>query len=43
MTESVETTKERKYAYPRRIMASYGSRELFGQWISAAFGFSVFL
>jgi len=42
MTESVETTKERKYNYPRRIMASYGSRELFGQWISAAFGFSVF-
>ncbi len=24
------------------IMASYGSRELFGQWVSAAFGFSVF-
>lgn len=42
MTESVETTKERKYTYPRLIMASYGSRELFGQWISAAFGFSVF-
>ncbi len=28
--------------YPRAIMASYGSRELFGQWISAAFGFTVF-
>jgi len=34
-------TKE-TYAYKKRIMASYGSRELFGQWISAAFGFSVF-
>ncbi|MFX1570181.1 MAG: MFS transporter [Promethearchaeota archaeon] len=28
--------------YKKRIMASYGSRELFGQWISAAFGFYVF-
>jgi len=42
MTESVEIKKERKYNYPKRIMASYGSRELFGQWISAAFGFAVF-
>lgn len=30
------------YEYPKLIMASYGSRELFGQWISAAFGFTVF-
>lgn len=28
--------------YPKYIMASYGSRELFTQWISAAFGFTVF-
>ncbi len=28
--------------YPKRIMASYGARELFGQWVAAAFGFSVF-
>jgi GPH family glycoside/pentoside/hexuronide:cation symporter len=42
LTENVETTKKRKYEYPKRIMASYGSRELFGQWISAAFGFTVF-
>ncbi len=28
--------------YKKRIMASYGARELFGQWISAAFGFYVF-
>lgn len=30
------------FEYPRRIMLSYGSRELFTQWISAAFGFTVF-
>jgi len=30
------------YEYPKWIMASYGSRELFSQWISAAFGFTVF-
>lgn len=28
--------------YPKIIIASYGSRELFGQWVSAAFGFTVF-
>ena len=37
----VEERKE-KYNYKKRIMASYGSRELTGQWIFAAFGFSVF-
>jgi len=37
-------TEERKeeYTYKKRIMASYGARELAGQWIYAAFGFSVF-
>ena len=33
---------DRKHVYPWYIMASYGSRELFGQWITAAFGFMVF-
>jgi GPH family glycoside/pentoside/hexuronide:cation symporter len=42
MIEEVESPKKRKYEYRRRTMASYGSRELFGQWISAAFGFYVF-
>jgi glycoside/pentoside/hexuronide:cation symporter, GPH family len=35
-------THKTAYEHPKRIMASYGSRELFGQWISAAFGFTVF-
>jgi GPH family glycoside/pentoside/hexuronide:cation symporter len=35
-------TGEKKYKNSRLIMASYGSRELFGQWITAAFGFTVF-
>jgi GPH family glycoside/pentoside/hexuronide:cation symporter len=34
--------KKDVFEYPRRIMLSYGSRELFTQWISAAFGFTVF-
>ena len=42
MNENLEVKDKRKYEYPKRIMASYGSRELFGQWISAAFGFTVF-
>lgn len=37
----METTAE-KFEYPKRIMLSYGSRELFQQWVSAAFGFTVF-
>ena len=37
----VEERKE-EYTYKKRIMTSYGSRELFGQWITAAFGFYVF-
>ncbi|MFX1379855.1 MAG: MFS transporter [Promethearchaeota archaeon] len=37
----LEERKE-EYTYKKRIMASYGSRELFGQWITAAFGFYVF-
>ncbi len=35
-------TGEKKYKNSMLIRASYGSRELFGQWITAAFGFSVF-
>lgn len=35
-------TKPEIYEYSKRIMLSYGSRELFAQWISAAFGFTVF-
>jgi len=31
-----------EFSYKRRIRASYGARELFGNWISAAFGFYVF-
>ena len=41
----MDTTAEIKkdiFEYPKRIMLSYGSRELFTQWISAAFGFTVF-
>ena len=34
--------KEEGYAHSKFIMASYGSRELFGQWVAAAFGFMVF-
>jgi GPH family glycoside/pentoside/hexuronide:cation symporter len=40
--QATEGVKKDVYAYPRRIMLSYGSRELFTQWISAAFGFTVF-
>jgi glycoside/pentoside/hexuronide:cation symporter, GPH family len=34
--------KKNGFEYSKRIMLSYGSRELFTQWISAAFGFTVF-
>ncbi|MFW9785698.1 MAG: MFS transporter, partial [Candidatus Heimdallarchaeota archaeon] len=34
--------KIEEYTYRKRVMASYGARELFGQWITAAFGFYVF-
>lgn len=37
-----ETIESEGFVYKRRIRASYGARELFGQWISAAFGFYVF-
>lgn len=37
-----ESKQKPKYEYPKIIMASYGSRELFSQWITAAFGFTVF-
>jgi GPH family glycoside/pentoside/hexuronide:cation symporter len=42
LTDQEESIKKRKYEHSRRIMASYGTRELFGQWIGAAFGFYVF-
>ncbi|MBN2155480.1 MAG: MFS transporter [Candidatus Lokiarchaeota archaeon] len=39
----METTKTKdSHKYSWGIMASYGSRELFGQWISGAFGFMVY-
>lgn len=41
-TEAGSEHKKNDFQYPRRIMLSYGSRELFTQWISAAFGFTVF-
>jgi GPH family glycoside/pentoside/hexuronide:cation symporter len=41
-TEAGTEHKKDVFQYPRRIMLSYGSRELFTQWISAAFGFTVF-
>lgn len=40
--ETTPTTTKERFKYPRSIMLSYGSRELFTQWITAAFGFSVF-
>ncbi|MBY9003821.1 MAG: MFS transporter [Candidatus Lokiarchaeota archaeon] len=36
------TEEKEKYSYRMRTRASYGTRELFGQWVSAAFGFTVF-
>jgi glycoside/pentoside/hexuronide:cation symporter, GPH family len=41
MDTPVETKKD-VFEYPKRIMLSYGTRELFSQWITAAFGFTVF-
>lgn len=38
----VEIEEREVYLNPKKIHASYGSRELFGQWIAAAFGFTVF-
>ena len=38
----METKEKEVYEHSKFIMASYGSREMFGQWITAAFGFSVF-
>ena len=37
-----EPSKTPPYEYPKIIMASYGCRELFSQWVIAAFGFTVF-
>jgi len=38
----VEIEEREVYLNSKKIHASYGSRELFGQWIAAAFGFTVF-
>jgi len=38
----IELERKETYKNSKLIMASYGSRELFGQWITAAFGFTVF-
>lgn len=41
--KSETITKEKEvYEHSRFIMASYGARELFEQWVMAAFGFTVF-
>ncbi len=37
-----EINEREVYAHSKLIRASYGSREMFGQWLSAAFGFMVF-
>ena len=37
-----EINEKEVYENSTAIRASYGSRELFGQWVSAAFGFTVF-
>jgi len=37
-----EIDKKEIYGHSKFIMASYGSRETFGQWITSAFGFMVF-
>ena len=39
--ETTMETKE-KYEHSKGIMLSYGGREIFSQWITAAFGFTVF-
>jgi GPH family glycoside/pentoside/hexuronide:cation symporter len=39
---TVEIKEKEVYEHSRSIMASYGARELFGQWVGAAFGFTVF-
>lgn len=39
MTESVE---KEVYNNSLGVRMSYGIRELFGQWVAAAFGFTVF-
>ena len=41
MTQEIDVRIKEKYENPKRIMASYGSREMFGQFITAAFGFNV--
>ncbi|MBD3255021.1 MAG: MFS transporter [Candidatus Lokiarchaeota archaeon] len=42
-SELKQTVNEKEpYGHSKFVMASYGGRELFGQWIAAAFGFTVF-
>ena len=38
----MDPTEKKRYENSKFTMASYGTREMFGQWISAAFGFTVF-
>ena len=38
----MENGQKEIYQNSKLVMASYGSRELFGQWITGAFGFTVF-
>lgn len=38
----MELQKNKPYTYSKWIMASYGAREMFGSWITGAFGFSVY-
>ena len=38
----MEPVEKKAYENSKFIMASYGTREMFGQWIAAAFGFTVF-
>jgi len=38
----IEIKEKDTYEHSKFIMASYGSRELFQQWVMAAFGFTVF-
>jgi len=44
MNDTIEKSdkKKTKYEHSKLVMASYGTRELFGQWVTSAFGFTVF-
>ena len=42
MTEDIKINEKGIYKHSKFIMASYGCRELFGNWVAQAFGFMVF-